>query len=141
MRSRRVLVADDDPFIRDLLRIRLQGMGCDVVLARDGEEVLLRLESGAVDGMILDINMPKVDGLGVLEELRRRGRGLPPVLMLTARHAAEDILLALDLGAKDYLGKPFTERQLAVRLQRLLRPRPAPVPRCAESPPEVRNVR
>jgi two-component system OmpR family response regulator len=70
--------------------------------------------------MILDINMPELDGFGVLEALGQDA-GLTPILVLTARHAAEDVRRAIGLGAKDYLAKPFSESQLLARVARLLR--------------------
>lgn len=124
MSDKNLLVADDDPFIRDLVRTRLQQVGCAVLMARDGLEAIEVLRSKPVDGVILDVNMPKLDGFGVLAALRSAEPATrTPVLMLTARHAAEDVQRALKLGAKDYLSKPFTEQQLLARVARLLRVR------------------
>ncbi len=118
-----LLIVDDDASIRDLVRIHLQAAGCTVLQAHDGVEALEILTRGGVDGMILDITMPRMDGLSLLRTLRRaRGAVLPRVLMLTARHAIQDVKEALSLGAKDYLTKPFSEQQLMARIERLMRP-------------------
>jgi two-component system OmpR family response regulator len=121
-----ILIVEDDAGVRDLIRTRLSVAGYDAHTAHNGVEAMVRLGSLLPDAMILDINMPEMDGFKVLEALRtdRTGPGMP-VLVLTARHAAEDVKRALDLGAKDYLGKPFNENQLMLRIARLLRPQVA----------------
>jgi DNA-binding response OmpR family regulator len=124
----RILVAEDDYSIRDLIRARLDLAGLDVQLARTGAEALDRAHAQRPDGIILDINMPELDGFGVLEALPARADGSRiPVLVLTARHATDDVRRAVRLGAKDYLTKPFSENQLLARVTRLLRP-PLPPP-------------
>jgi DNA-binding response OmpR family regulator len=120
----RILVVEDDLGIRELIRTRLTLAGYDVHTARNGSEALSRIYALRPAAMILDINMPEVDGFQVLKHLQSEGRRLP-TLVLTARHAAEDVRLAVGLGAKDYLTKPFTETQLMARVSRLLR---APIP-------------
>lgn len=92
------------------------------------------------DAMVLDINMSEMDGFGVLRTLRAQNR-LVPTLVLTARHAAEDVRLAISLGAKDYLTKPFSEQQLLGRISRVLRP-PAVQPAIAaqRAAAEIANV-
>lgn len=122
MPAKTILVAEDDANVRELVRTRLQISGYDVQTARTGGEALARIRTTPVDALILDINMPELDGFGVLRAIR----GTPsiqrmPVLMLTARHAAQDVRLALTLGARDYLSKPFSEQQLVARVARLLR--------------------
>lgn len=117
----RVLVVDDDAGIREIIRTRLQMTSFEVMIARNGNEALQRAASWRPDAMVLDINMPELDGFGVLERMRRSGQPQPPVMVLTARHAQEDVRRALQLGARDYLTKPFTEAQLAARVGRLLR--------------------
>jgi DNA-binding response OmpR family regulator len=116
----RILVAEDDHDVRELIRTRLNSAGFDVHTARNGAEALARISAVQPDAMVLDINMPEMDGFSVLEALRKRDR-LFPVLILTARHAADDVRRAVSLGAKDYLTKPFTEAQLMARVARLLR--------------------
>ncbi len=123
----RVLVAEDDQNIRDLIRTRLAMAGYEVRTARTGAEALSQIPGFRPQAMVLDINMPVLDGFGVLEEVQARDIRLP-TLVLTARHAAEDVRRALGLGAKDYLAKPFTEQQLITRVARLLRPAPALAP-------------
>lgn len=131
-----LLIVDDDASIRDLVRIHLRACGCTVLQAHDGVEALDILARGGIDGVILDINMPRLDGLSVLRALgRARGRAaMPRVLMLTARHAMQDVRLALSLGASDYLTKPFSEQQLLARIERLLRPPPSSPPSAGDDP-------
>jgi len=121
----KVLVAEDDNSVRDLIRTHLTLTGYEVGVARNGAEALNRAASFQPDAMVVDINMPELDGFGLLEALRANGR-LVPTLVLTARHASEDVRRAISLGAKDYLTKPFSEGQLLARVARLLRA-PAPV--------------
>jgi len=118
----RVLVADDDHDIRDLIRAQLESAGYEVHVARNGADALDRISSARPHAMVLDINMPELDGFGVLESLKARS-ALFPVLVLTARHAEDDVRRAVGLGAKDYLSKPFSEAQLKARVARLLRSR------------------
>jgi DNA-binding response OmpR family regulator len=118
--SARILVAEDDAGIRDIIRTRLQAAGYNVEVARNGIEALAKITASRPAAMILDINMPELDGFGVLESMA--GHVVrTPVLVLTARHAADDVRRAISLGAKDYLAKPFSESQLLARVARLLR--------------------
>jgi two-component system OmpR family response regulator len=116
----RILIAEDDAGIRDIIRTRLHMAGYEVETARNGVVALSKLSTWRPAAMILDINMPELDGFGVLEALGQDA-GLTPILVLTARHAAEDVRRAIGLGAKDYLAKPFSESQLLARVARLLR--------------------
>lgn len=123
-----ILVAEDDQNVRDLIRTRLTGAGFDVHIVRNGAEALEAIRSIKPAAMVLDINMPVMDGFAVLETLKTY-RMLFPILVLTARHAGDDVRRAISLGAKDYLTKPFTEAQLQARVARLLRaPPPASWP-------------
>jgi type II secretory ATPase GspE/PulE/Tfp pilus assembly ATPase PilB-like protein/ActR/RegA family two-component response regulator len=117
----RILVADDDPQMRRLIRSVLTREGFEVVEAADGLEALELIESGPIDLAVLDFEMPRLDGLGVLEELRAQMRtaGLP-VIMLTS-HAGETEEKALDLGAHDYLTKPVQTRSLVARVKAVLK--------------------
>ena len=125
MRNRaRILITDDDTGIRDLLRDQLEAAGFETRVARDGHEALECMFSFRPDGMVLDISMPGLDGFGVLRSLKDRAIRLP-VLVLSARHDANDVRRAVSLGARDYLTKPFTEAQVKARIARLLR---APIP-------------
>jgi two-component system, OmpR family, response regulator MprA len=117
----RVLVVDDEPAVRDSLRRALQLEGYEVELAGDGLEALERLASGdGVDALLLDVSMPRLDGLETCRRLRREGNGMP-VLMLTARDAVSDRVAGLDAGADDYVVKPFALEELLARLRALLR--------------------
>jgi two-component system OmpR family response regulator len=130
-----ILVADDDPLVRELILTRLRLAGFDVHGARDGREAVERARALRPQALVLDINMPELDGFGVLAALRELGlTPATPVLVLTARHAADDVRKAIKLGAKDYLAKPFTQEQLMARIGRLLRAPIAPPPAATPRP-------
>ena len=116
----RVLVVDDEPAVRRALERALKLEAYDVELAADGEEALDALSDSPVDAVILDIAMPRLDGLEVCRRMRTAG-DRTPVLMLTARDAIDDRVEGLDVGADDYLVKPFALRELQARLRALLR--------------------
>jgi DNA-binding response OmpR family regulator len=118
----RILVAEDDAGVRDLIRARLTEAGWDVHTAHNGLEAIGRIRLLRPSALILDINMPLLDGFGVLEIIRADEalRDIR-VLVLTARHAADDVKRAMSLGAKDFLAKPFNDGQLLARVARLLR--------------------
>jgi two-component system response regulator MprA len=116
----RVLVVDDEPAVRAALDRALRLEGYDVELAGDGAEALHRLALGAPDAVVLDVMMPRVDGLEVCRRLRESG-DRTPVLMLTARDSVQDRVEGLDAGADDYLVKPFALEELHARLRALLR--------------------
>jgi two-component system, OmpR family, response regulator MprA len=115
-----ILVVDDEPAVRRALERALRLDKYDVELAVDGEEALDRLAEQPADAVILDVMMPGVDGLEVCRRMRAAG-DKTPVLMLTARDAIDDRVLGLDVGADDYLVKPFALRELQARLRALLR--------------------
>lgn len=115
-----VLVVDDDPAVRESLRRSLAFNGYDVELAADGEEALRSITAHRPDAVILDVMMPKLDGLATCRALRAAGDDLP-VLMLTARDEVSDRVAGLDAGADDYLPKPFALEELLARLRALLR--------------------
>ena len=117
----RVLIAEDEAYLNRILEKVLTKAGYAVDSCADGQEALDYLEStDAYDAAILDIMMPRVDGLTVLRRIRERGSDLP-VLLLTARDAVESRVEGLDLGADDYLTKPFATQELLARLRALLR--------------------
>jgi two-component system, OmpR family, response regulator MprA len=118
--SVRILVADDDPAVRDSLRRSLTFNGYEVITAADGEEALKAIAADPPDAVILDVMMPRVDGLQACRTLRSQGDDLP-VLMLTARDGVADRVSGLDAGADDYLPKPFALEELLARLRALLR--------------------
>lgn len=114
----RLLVVDDDPMMLELLVTRLELAGYAVSTARDGLEALRRVHKCRPQALILDINMPRLDGFGVLEQLNTSRW---PVLVLTARNQTQDVQRAISLGARDFLSKPFKDNQLLLRVARLLR--------------------
>ena len=116
----RILIAEDQPELRRMLVKNLTAAGYTVDGVPDGAEALAYLDAAAYDAAVLDIMMPKVDGLTVLRTLRARGSALP-VLLLTARDAVADRVDGLDAGADDYLIKPFALDELLARLRVTLR--------------------
>jgi two-component system response regulator MprA len=116
----RILVVDDEPGVRSALERALQLDHYDVELAADGQEAVDVLAQRHVDAVVLDIGMPRVDGLEVCRRLREAG-DRTPVLMLTARDAVDDRVEGLDAGADDYLVKPFALKELQARVRALLR--------------------
>jgi len=123
----KVLIVDDEPDALELIAFNLKGAGLDVITAADGNEALKKASQHAPDLIVLDVMLPEVDGLEVCKVLRRdrKTTGIP-ILMLTARAAEIDRVLGLELGADDYVTKPFSPRELVLRVKRLLRaPQPA----------------
>ena len=118
----RLLVAEDEQDLNRLIRKTLEKEGYGVDSCFDGEEALYYLENTDYDGAILDIMMPKKDGLFVLKALRQKGSDLP-VLFLTARDSISDRVLGLDSGADDYLIKPFDFDELLARIRAMTRKR------------------
>jgi DNA-binding response OmpR family regulator len=119
--AKKILVCDDDPLLVDLLQYRLAAKGYDVTVAEDGGKALRRLQDMIPDAILLDAMMPVVDGYELLRKIREDERTAKvPVIMLTARKQEKDILTALELGANDYMVKPFIPEELVARLARLL---------------------
>jgi two-component system response regulator MprA len=118
----RILVVDDDRSVRESLRRSLAFNGYQVELATDGQAALDSLLTQRPDAMVLDVMMPRVDGLEVCRRMRAAGDELP-ILVLTARDAVSDRVAGLDAGADDYLPKPFALEELLARLRALLRRR------------------
>jgi two-component system response regulator MprA len=116
----RILVVDDDRAVRESLRRSLQFNGYQVELAGDGQQALDSVRGQRPDAMVLDVMMPRLDGLEVCRRLRGTGDDLP-ILVLTARDAVSDRVAGLDAGADDYLPKPFALEELLARLRALLR--------------------
>ena len=115
-----ILVVDDEPAVRRALERALRLDRYEVELAEDGEQALDRLAERPADAVVLDVMMPGIDGLEVCRRMRAAG-DKTPVLMLTARDAIDDRVIGLDVGADDYLVKPFALRELQARLRALLR--------------------
>ncbi|MDB6123424.1 MAG: Two component transcriptional regulator, winged helix family [Pedosphaera sp.] len=118
----KILVVDDEPDAVDLIKFNLKGAGYEVITAADGEEALQKARSLLPNLIILDLMLPEVDGLEVCKILRRDPRvSAVPIIMLTAKAAEIDRVLGLELGADDYVTKPFSPRELVLRVKRLLR--------------------
>lgn len=120
MRRTRILVVEDDPIILDLITTRLDLAGYDTYFARDGVEGLARLRELRPRAMVLDLNMPRLDGFGLLRKMELEGLRVP-TMVLTARNQPDDVKQAIALGARDFLSKPFKDEQLLQRVGRLLR--------------------
>ena len=118
-RVKTVLVVDDERNIIELVRLYLEQAGYNVVEARDGQEALDQHDRVDPDLIVLDLMMPKMDGTEVTREVRRRGE--TPILMLTARSEDIDRIVGLELGADDYLTKPFNPREMVARVKAILR--------------------
>jgi DNA-binding response OmpR family regulator len=117
--SPRVLLADDEPDILAPVSYALRAEGFDVETAADGEEALDAARSGEFDVVVLDIMMPRLSGTEVCRRLR--AESIVPIIMLTAKDAEVDRVLGLELGADDYVTKPFSSRELASRIRAVLR--------------------
>ncbi len=128
-----VLIVDDEPAVVSALERALRIDGYETAVARDGQQALAALASSRPDVVVLDVTMPKLDGLEVCRRLRSSG-DRTPVLMLTARDGIDDRVDGLDAGADDYLPKPFALRELRARVRALLR-RSEPTPDDAQPVP------
>lgn len=116
----RLLLAEDEAALSKALKTILERNNYSVDAVYDGQTALEYLESDAYDGVILDIMMPKVDGITVLKQVRSRGSRIP-ILLLTAKSEVDDKVLGLDAGANDYLTKPFNSRELLARIRAMTR--------------------
>ncbi len=116
-----ILVVDDEPKITQLVRDYLERAGFGVVTAADGREALMRARTEHPDLVVLDLGLPQLDGLDVTRRLRRDAD--VPIIMLTARDDETDKLIGLELGADDYVTKPFSPRELVARVRAVLRRR------------------
>ena len=114
-----ILVVDDEKPIAEILQYNLEKEGFRVVVAFDGEEALQRFEQESPHLVILDIMLPKIDGLAVCRAIRARSD--TPIIMLTAKEAEFDKVLGLEMGADDYVTKPFSAREVIARIRAILR--------------------
>ena len=130
----KILLVDDEPGIRLSVQRSLEFEGYRVTTAEDGEAALIAIAAATYDCVILDISMPRLDGLAVCRRLRQDGNDIP-ILVLTARQQVADRVSGLDAGADDYLAKPFALEELLARVRALLRRRPV-----GEVPGEVLRV-
>jgi two-component system phosphate regulon response regulator PhoB len=118
----KILVADDEPDALELIEVNLKGAGYEVLVAADGREALQKARATMPDLILLDIMLPEMDGLEVCKALRRdAATSLLPIIMLTARTAEIDRVLGLELGADDYITKPFSPRELILRVKNVLK--------------------
>ena len=118
----RVLIAEDEPDISDLVSLNLQRESIDTIHAKDGLEAIEIAQNELPDLIILDLMLPKCDGFEVFKELTRDSRTKNiPVMMLTARAQLDDIIAGLELGAADYLTKPFSPKEMVLRVKGLLK--------------------
>jgi len=129
--SRTILVVDDDPHIRQLLVFALTKAGLEVREAPDGEQALASVEASPPDLVVLDINMPRMNGLDVCRKIRAQGD--LPILFLSSRDDEIDRILGIELGGDDYVVKPFSPREVTARVQAILR-RSAARPAAAAEP-------
>lgn len=127
-----ILVVDDDPVVRELLRGYLEQRGYTVALLEDGMALERTLETERPTLVVLDIMMPALDGVSALRALRAAGNDVP-VILLTARDDVIDRVIGLELGADDYLGKPFDPSELVARIRTVLRRRTSLVPGAPEA--------
>ncbi|KRK13134.1 OmpR family DNA-binding response regulator [Lacticaseibacillus zeae DSM 20178 = KCTC 3804] len=119
MMAKKILVVDDEKPISDIVKFNLDKEGYDVVTAYDGEEALKKVESESPDLILLDLMLPKIDGLEVARQIRKEHD--TPIIMLTAKDSEIDKVLGLELGADDYVTKPFSNRELVARVKANLR--------------------
>ena len=115
----KILVADDDQNICELIRLYLEKEGYSVVIAHDGEEAVEQFSAEAPDLVLLDIMMPKLDGWQVCREIRKSSN--TPIIMITAKGETFDKVLGLELGADDYVVKPFETKEIVARIKAVLR--------------------
>ncbi|MGD8997556.1 MAG: response regulator transcription factor [Anaerolineae bacterium] len=134
-----ILVVDDEPTVTEVVSIYLKRAGYGVIEASDGREALEILENQSPDLVVLDLTLPEVDGLEITRWLRARGD--MPIIMLTARREEVDRILGLELGADDYVVKPFSPQELVSRVKAVLRRTYGPTAAKAEPPLEVANLR
>lgn len=122
----RILVVDDDLVLADVIAFTLRRAGFETVLAHDGEAALARFEADQPAAVVLDVQLPKLDGREVCQRIRAQSN--VPIVMLTVLDSDNDVVFGLGLGADDYITKPFSPAQLVARLQAVLRRSGAPSP-------------
>jgi two-component system KDP operon response regulator KdpE len=115
-----ILVTDDDPNVRRVLKMTLDALGFDVAESSDGEQALEEVQTGRFDAVLLDVNMPGIGGVAACREIRKRAPRLQ-ILMLSVRNREADKIEALDAGADDYITKPFSVGELVARLRSAVR--------------------
>ncbi|MBE0451059.1 MAG: response regulator transcription factor [Clostridia bacterium] len=121
MIKQKILIVDDEIHILELLSYNLETNGFDVIQVETGEEALELISKESIDGMILDLMLPGIDGIEVLRNVRKSDRANLPIIMLTAKNEEIDAVIGLEMGADDYIGKPFRTRELISRLKSVMR--------------------
>jgi len=134
----RVLVVDDEPSIVELVRFTLEREGFTTEVATSGQQALAMVRRQAPDLVLLDLMLPGTDGLEVCRQLRQMGN--VPIIMLTARASEVDKVVGLELGADDYITKPFSPRELVARVRAVLRRAASPAGGSAAGPPESQEL-
>jgi len=119
MTKKKILVVDDDPHIREVINFALEKADMQVYLAQDGQQALKKLEKQSADLVVLDINMPEMDGLECCREIRKTSD--VPILFLSSRDDEIDRILGLEIGGDDYVTKPFSPRELVARINVILK--------------------
>ena len=117
--SKRILIADDEPHIREVIEFALQNAGLETVLVKDGSEAVTAFEKHVPDLIVLDVGMPKMDGLDVCRTIRKTSDC--PILFLSARDEEVDRIVGLEIGGDDYVTKPFSPRELVARVNAILK--------------------
>lgn len=121
MQKNKLLIVDDEVHILELLRYNLESNGFEVISAESGEEALAIIKSTEIDGVVLDLMLPGIDGIEVLRQIRISENMRLPVIMLTAKNEEIDAIIGLEMGADDYIGKPFRTREFVSRVKSVLR--------------------
>ena len=121
MAGQHILIVDDEPNVGDVLSIYLSREGFDVSIARDGKTALAAIERRPPDLLILDVMLPHIDGLQIVRRLRDSEESDVPILILSAKTEESDRILGLELGADDYVTKPFSPREVVTRVKAMLR--------------------
>ena len=116
----KILIVDDEPLIRDALAFKLTKDGYEIDTAEDGEKAIEKVEATSYDMIISDVMMPFISGFELLKILKERGTEAP-VLMLTSLNSENAVLKAFDMGADDFMTKPFSPNELSVRIKKLLK--------------------
>jgi DNA-binding response OmpR family regulator len=117
--KKRVLVVDDEPHILDVVQYALEKEGFEVIPAANGKEAMTKFSAGTADFIILDVNLPDASGFDLCREMRQKSK--LPIIMLTSRDGEVDRVVGLELGADDYVSKPFSPRELVARVKAILR--------------------
>ncbi len=133
--NKRILIADDDPHIRDVISFALEKAGMQVTQAEEGRQALETFRSQSADLIVLDINMPELDGLEVCREIRKFSD--VPILFLSSRDDEIDRILGLEIGGDDYVTKPFSPRELVARINVILKRTQPSRPPATETQPGI----